>query len=935
MNLLSLLPGGLLCFVLFVLFFAPITMFIFKSFKRRLDFIEISLISLTMSLVLVPFIAWILNLILPFNYLLVGITFIIPLGISLFLLLTGKVKIEKELFTFSKSSLIILFIVFAAFFLRAQSLSSFFYEFDPYWYGMVTEFLIEDGFNPMYNDLGYNPAGISSHRAVPLPHFLTSVWYLLLEGEVYNNLSNAYIMNLYPPILGALMVFLVYFLFKSEYGNYIAIAAAIMFMFMPHLLHRFIGGGADQFPWGIAYGLAAIVFLHFALNSKNRMMYIPFLVMLIGGILGSKAGMLPLMMGIAFIGLVAIKDFILKIQNRTYHELSLAIMGVVLFCELLFVYYRTGTFDLIDAMIDVEFFMASAVFAFTLFTYYFEEIKSKLKLPKMVYLDNRVIFTSILFVLGLIFLFTIGSPILDYASRLAQVGMIGESALMKTVAEENLASGNLSNNFGFMGVSLNISGFTRPILGIYGSLDALPLIYLSLIMGGIYGFFFRKSNLTLLVLLFILVISIIALQKVKFSSYLGLILALAFILVVGESYKFVKERINEGPVVYLEYYIGLGMIFFLGIIVLFALASYLVGFISSFGTNGGSIPHFALKTMEMQGLFIFILISGLSFALWKAIKEKTYEPIFASCLMILILPFALSMIEVVPYSIANLGIDGTNYTEVSDFCNSVNRDGAFVATRFYCPIIPQYWYDTMMFIRDETPKDTRMLSWWDYGHWTNFYGRRNTVTRNDHPAGGEENEVVADKFVANNEQALKNYMDLTGSQYVMFDQDLIGKWGALTYLSCVHNEETSSDELPAQSRCSAEHQFERIYIPLEPNMNERCMIQETFGVVGYSSFNDRGYCIIRDVQGTFIFNIQTHELIDAVPLNMGNTRINDVPYNENLMIYLPGSLHQAPGRGYNSIYYKAFFLGELDGFEQVYPAQKGMGLLPVRIYRKI
>jgi hypothetical protein len=380
-------------------------------------------------------------------------------------------------------------------------------------------------------------------------------------------------------------------------------------------------------------------------------------------------------------------------------------------------------------------------------------------------------------------------------------------------------------------------------------------------------------------------------------------------------------------------YSGYFMLLIFGGIVLFALLSYLVGFIS-FLSGGNSIPHFALKTMEMQLLFVLVLL-GICFFSWKFYKEKKYEPIFAFCLVVLILPFALMMVEVVPYSIANFGIDGTNYTEVSEFCNSVAKDGASVATRFYCPIIPQYWYDSMMFIRDETPENTRMLSWWDYGHWTNFFGMRNTVTRNDHPAGGEENEVVADKFVANNEQALRNYMDLTGSQYVMFDQDLIGKWGALTYLSCVHNKETLTSELPSQSKCSAEHQFERIYIPTNPTMNERCMIGETFGVIGYSSFDGRGYCVLKTQQATLIHDAQTQEIIDAVPLNMGNTNINGAIYNENLMIYLPDSLDQAPGRGYNSIFYKAFFLGELDGFEQVYPAQKGMGLLPVRIYRKI
>ena len=926
MNLLSLLPGGLLCFVLFVLFFAPITMFIFKSFKRRLDFIEISLLSLTMSLVLVPLIAWILNFMLPFNHLLIGITFTIPLLISAFLFVTKRIKIEKELFTFSKSSLIILFIFLAAFFLRAQSLSSFFYEFDPYWYGMVTQFLVEDGFIPQYDDLGYNPLGISGHRTLPLTHYLTSSWYLLLAGDTYDNLTNAYIMNLYPPLLGALIVFLAYFLFKNEYGNYIAIGAAILFSFTPVLLQKFMAGVAEQLPWGLAFGFAGVIFAHYAISSQNRKMYIPYIITLIGALLGSKAGMIPLVIGIAYIGLCAIKDFIMKVQNKSYYEITFCVLLVVLLSNILTNVYLNR--NVINSFTDVEFLLASLTFIATFFFFHFDNLKSKLNLSNMNLLNDRLQLIGIFVLLGILFLFTIGSPILNYISNLASVGMIGESALMKTVAEENLYAGALVNKYGYLGVSLDISGFTES-LGKYGSLVALPLIFISLLFASIYGFFYRKSNLLLLIFLFVIGISIIGLQKIKYTPHLGLVLALAFTTIAGEGYKFLTDKENNDH----KKYIGYFMLLIFGAIILYALFSYVVGFLSSL-SGTGSIPYLTLKSMEMQLLFILIVL-GICFYSWKFYKEKKYEPIFAFCLLLLILPFTLMMVDVVPHSIANLSTDGTNYTEVSKFCSSVANTGSSVAASFYCPIIPQYWYDTMMFIRDETPEGTRVLSWWDYGHWTNFFGMRNTVTRNDHPAGAEENEVVADKFVANDEQALRSYMDLTGSQYVLLDQDLISKWGALTYLSCVHNEETSKDELPSESKCSADYQFERVYIPVSATINERCMIGEIFGVIGYSSFQNKGYCVIQNSGNNLFYDVETKELISAVPLSFGVTNIQGKQYNEIFMIYLEEDLDRAPGRGYNSIFYKAFFLGQLDGFEQVYPEKKGIGLFPTRIYKKV
>jgi len=350
-------------------------MFLFKSFKRKLDLIEISLLSLTFSLVLVPLIAWILNFVLPFNYLLLGITFSIPLLISMFLFLTKRITFDKEMLSVSKSSLIILFIFLVAFFLRVQSLSSFFYEFDPYWYGMVTEFLVQDGFVPLTDDLAYShsDSGVNvGHRALPLTHHLTSTWYLLLAGDKYDNLNNAYIMNLYPPLLGALIAFLAYFLFKNEYGTWIAIAAAVVFAFTPVLLQKFMAGVAEQLPWGLAFGFAGIVFVHYALTSKNRLMYIPFLIMLIGALLGSKAGMIPLIIGIGYIGLCAVKDFILKIKNSAYHELSFFIMLVVLLSNILFNLYINAEFT--HVFIDSEFLFALFTFITTFLFFYFDDL---------------------------------------------------------------------------------------------------------------------------------------------------------------------------------------------------------------------------------------------------------------------------------------------------------------------------------------------------------------------------------------------------------------------------------------------------------------------------------------------------------------------------------------------------------------------------------
>lgn len=931
MNVLSILPNLIFVFAIFTISCLPLTYVLFNNFKQKKNVLELSLLSFLISLVLIPLLVWLSTFVISFSLLSVLGCIVLLFLISLIIYkYSAVVSPDSNFLNISKYHICLILILLFAFFIRLQTLSSFYYEFDPYWYGEITQFLINDGSIPVYDDLAYvadDFAAGKGHRTLTQPHFLTSIFFVLIEGETYSNTINSFIMNLYPPILGVLICFVAYFLFKEMYGEHLGLVAAIIFSVAPVLIQRFMSGGAEQLPWGLAFGFFGIVFLYFASIFKDRKMYIPYIIMVVGSMLGSKAGMIPLVIGVFYLSILSVKNFIDKTPEKRNYEILGLLFGTLL--VLTMIHYSYINVNFINALSDVRLLFVLIGFVFCLIFYYMSDIFTFIKSKFNFNITELQLISSVV-VITLLFLFTLGYPITQYLIETAQVGLIEESALMKTVAEESLAAGKLTAMLGYYGLSIDIYKFTNPILGQYGSLDALPIIFIALVLLLVYVFKTNNKSLNfklcLLLMLFIFSISVIGLQKIKYTAYLGLILPLSFILITGEVIKHYDNKVKDTDEINITQLLFSVILFILIGIIAYALLFHLFG-IFNLITGKGGIPYLSSTTNEIGYLFAGVLLLTLFF-IYKKYKEQNYSLTFSLILLLITLPYLLSYVELIPYFIAQNRIDATNYTEVIEFCNYASKQNIALGY-LYCQVMPPYWHDAMMFIRDKTPKDSRILSWWDYGHWTNFFGERSTVIRNDHPSGGYENERVADKFVANDIEALKEYMQITNSSYVMFDQDLIGKWGALTYLSCVYNNETSNYELPSQSVCSMDYQFERIYIPVNPDLNERCMIEEQFGTIAYSSFDQRVYCSMNGV----LYNIETNQPYLASPVFMSAQNIQNRQFNEYLVIYFGTDIDKAPGRGYKSIFYKAFFLGELEGFTQVYPVSVGPGIYPVRIYQ--
>ena len=201
-------------------------------------------------------------------------------------------------------------------------------------------------------------------------------------------------------------------------------------------------------------------------------------------------------------------------------------------------------------------------------------------------------------------------------------------------------------------------------------------------------------------------------------------------------------------------------------------------------------------------------------------------------------------------------------------------------------------------------------------------------------------------------------MQYHSKKNILFDFDLVGKWGALDYLSCVYNDKTNMSVGPGGSTCEADYAPEFVMIPREPGLKERCILNDGSGrylPLGISSTGG-GYCIAEyNFSGTPVpimyntdqSNPPTNYDPSKATLNRGALILPSgvssggrqfvrfiVLYPEVWYDGNPG-LPDKKGKFYDSNFYKGFFLGRLDGFDLVYPENDtpGWNNIPVRIFK--
>ncbi|VVB57501.1 Uncharacterised protein [uncultured archaeon] len=282
------------------------------------------------------------------------------------------------------------------------------------------------------------------------------------------------------------------------------------------------------------------------------------------------------------------------------------------------------------------------------------------------------------------------------------------------------------------------------------------------------------------------------------------------------------------------------------------------------------------------------------------------------------------------------------------------------AYAYRCAEFQNDWTQALEWMNQNIPHSERMTSWWDYGHWTVFFGGMRTVldpTQASSPMIGH----IAYAYVHAGPDALRSAMNQYGSRYALFDREIVGstdssgnfqfggKFSALNYLGCDWGNMTNVSQSPGSSLCELRNQPEQVIVPINGTEASPCVISEATqskGLIGYRlSLVPAQGGVIADRAP--VYCVRQEQTSDGQSL--GVYFLNQKDDNGNLLrspaYWMPQSLYYIQlvmneiytkepwtlangtvvsrwdyrvGPYYDTSLYQAYFLKQLDGFDLVY-----------------
>ncbi|MFB6077209.1 MAG: hypothetical protein ABEK12_03705, partial [Candidatus Nanohaloarchaea archaeon] len=137
----------------------------------------------------------------------------------------------------------------------------------------------------------------------------------------------------------------------------------------------------------------------------------------------------------------------------------------------------------------------------------------------------------------------------------------------------------------------------------------------------------------------------------------------------------------------------------------------------------------------------------------------------------------------------------------------------------------QAWMENLEFMREETPADSVVLSWWDYGYWFETIGGRAAIADggnmqfyNDAPGIDYKiiNWPLADFLTASNYTAHMDWLQDLSVDYVVLDSSMIGKYSAVSTIanrgSGASSMLTASCRTDNRDRCITRRAENRTYL---------------------------------------------------------------------------------------------------------------------------
>jgi asparagine N-glycosylation enzyme membrane subunit Stt3 len=986
--------------------------------QESLHLIEKLVIGFAMGFFLLPMVPFLLYLALgiKFSYTIALIAVAALYAVSLAAFFISKAyedfKIPQKIgiaMTWERAMpLLLVLLLVVSYLVRIGSYSPVFQELDPYFYTYPAYQILTVGENPFDAQTAWYPEVVVNHRIIPVISYLESTWYSIYTGggEV-NNLLLALIASMYPPIAATFAVFFAYLLISAVSKREWGLLAGGLVAFAPISIFKLAAGEQEVQPYAFFAMLFFYAMYAFAMRKKDIGSFSA------GKLAIGKDLVFPLVAGLAYAALA------LGSATQVLIALSLVIF---LGAQAVLYFIRDDDADGLRHMLitNAIIFIIGPVIASTLLQSVFNS--GQLSLGYTVTYAMGIVAVAVLYIiktrvsdkntsltilgaLALLALFAVFfTPVGDYIRGPAASGFSVtqfNQPLDRTIAEQGIAPTEFGSQMGFMAASYS------PPAAITGFGDLLNLVmYLVLLPFSMVGN--TLLAVTVGLLNFFLGTSALFTEKVV-SLMLLWVTMLAFAAAFGIN-RFFKKEDDQLAVLILAIVMPpliVGVIkakFTLYATVMLAVA---IGFVFSF--VGQKLPALFKreedKALAMKALFalaaVLVAMQFLFQGFAPSLLWGSLQPLYQNDPQDLAPKFQQFCAQSNDADVCAAASDplgyasrGTNYQYSTKLCllsvftkyeyafNSgtvppMESQAAF----FRCQRLSDYWVESMEWIKGNTENGSRVTSWWDYGHWINYFGLRNAVIRNEHASQKMIGDVAHGYLDATPEE-LKAWMKEHDSKYALFDIELVagggslgGKYGALNYLSCARDNLTSAAQSPGESQCEADHLWENVFVTSNP-----CVISSLTNKTGFTAYkifigdayipDYPGFCVsptepnavaycrdaVRAVPayclgnvtlasgqsmiGTYYINetypngdLKLNKAILQLPYSYPTTShfgpttratlfyTNDAIWLENGEV--KSGYEDRKGKFYDSALYKAMFLNELPGFDLVYQTSGG------------
>ncbi|MBL7206840.1 MAG: glycosyltransferase family 39 protein [Candidatus Aenigmarchaeota archaeon] len=622
---------------------------------------------------------------------------------------------------------------------------------DPFYIYRMSEYIVNNNLQlPELDIMRLHPFGTKPYFVeFPTPSYLPVILYLFISFTGVPFFSFALI---YPAFMGAIAVLAMFFVGKEFFDKKAGLFAAFFLAFIPGFITRTTAGFFEKEPVSGFFMLISAYFFILAFKRKSLKFGI------IGGlslaVMGSSWG------GTQFIYLIfTIFAFAMLILNKYHKKLLVSYVPVVLIGILL-----PQVFPHSISLSSPSILLSFLVIVMLILRIFVERFKliSKEKLPFVI--PAFIVIGFVGFLIATMFLDSMYEILqeaasLIFATQRTPVGL--------TVAE------NQPGNFDVVMQMTGASGSSA----LLPQLNALSQYFTAgiFMLLGIVVMAFKLLKKINPVIIFSLIWLIGSVWSVFYAVRLIFLVGPPAALIAGfflswlikKSYKI---KIIENKKYIENIFLGAGMLFLILILIdpTFNMF-YIITLVSISATL--LIIYYMLKSSEEESIIktLHDHITG---------KIDRIGIIWIPIIIIIMLTIAINLASGFAYS-NSIGpsICFTGNLAPGEKCITLDKDGNQIMN-----LERQPWYQAFNFLATETPEDSNIVSWWDFGYWFQTRGKRNTVAD-----GGQGDRYTLANWFTSSSESWEEWeewlIEKHGVDYILMDYTLPAKYGAITSIA--------------------------------------------------------------------------------------------------------------------------------------------------------